>query len=374
MKNPDYHILLYDPDPETLDTYSYYLSCRAFQIQEASDLKSLEREVIRRVFPLFIFALRKDDKREREILELFTKKQDRGNLIFIVQQKEPDLILSLIRFRPFDILVEPITENILTVKALEAFKEITKVDIPEMVSGATEIGNRRAADRLGAETIYTAYDELFSRLIVIAEYRDNLTANHIKRVGYFSSLVAMHMGLSEELQDMLFYAAQLHDIGKLVVPEAILFKKGRLTKRETEIVRNHSLLGARLLAGSSSPILKMAEEIALSHHERWDGTGYPSGLSGEDIPLSARIVAIADVYDSLRAKRPYKRACSHAEACKIIKEGDRQTRPEHFDPQVLKTFLKLERSIERIYTESMSMPTTTQTQDLVSLLRRLFHE
>ncbi len=374
MKNPDYHILLYDPDPEKLDTHSYYLSCRAFQVQEVSDLKSLEREIIRRVFPLFIFALRNDGKSEREVLELFTKKQNRGNLIFIVQEKEPDLILSLIRYRPYDILVEPLTEQGLTVRALEAFKDVTKMDISEMIGATMEIGSRRATDRLGAETIYSAYDELFSRLIVIAEYRDNLTANHIKRVGYFSSLVAMHMGLSEELQDMLFYAAQLHDIGKLVVPEAILFKKGRLTKRETEIVRNHSLLGARLLAGSSSPILKMAEEIALNHHERWDGTGYPSGLSGEDIPISARIVAISDVYDSLRAKRPYKRACSHEEACEIIKNGDRQTRPEHFDPRVLKTFLKLEKSIERIYTESMSMPSTGQTQDLVSLLRRLFHE
>ncbi|RMG04931.1 MAG: hypothetical protein D6726_02370, partial [Nitrospirae bacterium] len=105
MKNPDYHILLYDPDPEKLDTHSYYLSCRAFQVQEVSDLKSLEREIIRRVFPLFIFALRNDGKSEREVLELFTKKQNRGNLIFIVQEKEPDLILSLIRYRPYDILV-----------------------------------------------------------------------------------------------------------------------------------------------------------------------------------------------------------------------------------------------------------------------------
>ncbi len=369
----DYDLLLYDTDAAMLDEYSYILSCRAFCLREASRIKDAEREILRSEFPIFLICLRSFGKREEKLLSLFKSKSGKRLLLVILPEKDPDLILKLIGYHPHDILVEPLTEKTLAEKVGNAFEEITGfsrsgMDAPERLQ------RRKKEERVPVETIYQAYDELFNRLIVIAEYRDNLTANHIKRVGYYSSLIAMHLGFDEELQDMIFYAAQLHDIGKLVVPDSVLFKKGRLTKRETEIVRNHSALGARLLEGSSSPILKMAEDIAMNHHERWDGSGYPRGLKGEEIPMVARIVAISDVYDSLRTRRPYKKACTHKEACETIMSGDRQTRPEHFDPEVLETFLRLEKSIERIYTESVNTSESREHQDLVMLLRRLFHE
>jgi HD-GYP domain-containing protein (c-di-GMP phosphodiesterase class II) len=170
-----------------------------------------------------------------------------------------------------------------------------------------------------------------------AELHDEVTGNHIVRVNEYAYALARRIGRPRAWCNEIRYSAQLHDVGKMSVDVAVLKKKGRLTEAEWEEMRRHPTYGYEILR--TSPRLGMAADIARCHHEKWDGTGYPAGLRGGAIPLAARIVAVADVYDALRAARPYKPGFSHEEACRIILEGDERIDPKaHFDPQILAAF------------------------------------
>lgn len=199
--------------------------------------------------------------------------------------------------------------------------------------------------------LQAGYIDTIHRLTLAAEYKDVETGNHIKRVGYYTRIIAEAMGLDSQFCENIFYAAPMHDIGKVAIPDAILLKAGALTAAEFTIVKTHSEIGAKILEGSDSPYLEMAVDIARSHHERWNGTGYPQGLVGEAIPLSARIMSITDQYDALRSKRIYKPAFAHEQAVSIITKGDGRTLPEHFDPEVLHCFEKSLRSFDEIFSD-----------------------
>jgi HD-GYP domain-containing protein (c-di-GMP phosphodiesterase class II) len=181
-----------------------------------------------------------------------------------------------------------------------------------------------------------------------AELHDEVTGNHIVRVNEYSYALARTAGLPRAWCDEIRYSAQLHDVGKMSVDAAVLKKKGKLDEAEWEEMRRHPTYGFEILR--VSPRLIMAADIARCHHEKWDGTGYPARLKGEDIPLSARIVAIADIYDALRSSRPYKEGFSHDEACRIILEGDDRIDPrQHFDPELLAAFARDPEEMGRIW-------------------------
>lgn len=180
------------------------------------------------------------------------------------------------------------------------------------------------------------------------EAAEEQTGKHILRVNRYAGALAANIGLSAEFVDTMSYSAQMHDVGKIKIPVAILLKPGELTGEEMELMRQHPVYGEEILG--DSPRLKIAREVAIAHHENWDGTGYPYGLKGEQIPLPGRIVKIADVYDALRSKRSYKEPISHAEAVRIFKEGDERIDPQaHFDPALLATFFKIEQMFEKIF-------------------------
>lgn len=179
--------------------------------------------------------------------------------------------------------------------------------------------------------------EIMKRLALAAEYRDYETGQHTQRVGNMSAMLAEEMGLPQEQIELIRQAAPLHDVGKIGISDTILLKPGKLTFTEFEQIKAHTIIGGRILTGSAFPLLQTAEQIALYHHERWDGTGYPHGLKGEKIPLVGRIVALADVFDALTNERPYKRAWSLEEAAtEIIRQRGRQ-----FDPAVVDAFVNL---------------------------------
>jgi HD-GYP domain-containing protein (c-di-GMP phosphodiesterase class II) len=177
--------------------------------------------------------------------------------------------------------------------------------------------------------------QVIQRLALAVEYRDDETGDHTHRVGDMAADIAVELGMSVDEVVLLRQAAPLHDVGKIGIPDSILLKPGRLTDAEFAEMKRHTTFGAEMLADGQGPLLEMAERIALAHHERWDGTGYPLGLSGDDIPLVGRIVAIADVYDALTHSRPYKEAWEPAHAIAEIRaQAGRQ-----FDPQVVRAFL-----------------------------------
>lgn len=187
------------------------------------------------------------------------------------------------------------------------------------------------------EELQKAKLEILQLLGRAAEYRDDITGRHTFRVGRLAGLIASHLDLSNEHVDMIRMAAPLHDIGKIGIPDEILLKPGRFEPHEFERMKVHTIIGASILEESSFPLLQLAGVIARSHHEKWDGSGYPDGLKGEEIPLEARIVALADYYDALTHERPYKRSWSPQETITEIKKQS----GIHFDPNIVEIFLTL---------------------------------
>ncbi len=180
-----------------------------------------------------------------------------------------------------------------------------------------------------------------------AEGKDDVTGHHIKRVNLYSEFIASKLDMSDDFIHKIAIAAQMHDVGKILIPDAILNKPSLLTDEEYDIIKNHTVFGENVIGESDH--LVIASKIARHHHERYDGTGYPDGLKGENIPKEARIVALADVYDALRSVRSYKKGFTHKEACDIIINGDGRVEPAHFDPNVLSIFTKNHQVFEDIF-------------------------
>lgn len=186
------------------------------------------------------------------------------------------------------------------------------------------------------EALHATRLQVVQRLGMAAEYRDEETGYHILRMSHICALLAKEIGWSEDQCDLILNASPMHDIGKIGIPDAILLKPGRFEPDEWDVMKEHAAIGARLLEGDENDLLRMAREIALTHHEKWDGSGYPNGLSGKAIPLSGRIAALADVFDALTSVRPYKKAWTVEAAVDLIKENS----GKHFDPVLVEVFLR----------------------------------
>ena len=195
----------------------------------------------------------------------------------------------------------------------------------------TTITNLKQAN----SAIQDAYRDTIHRLVLASEYKDKETGNHITRMSRYSSLLASKLGFSNQDVEAIGYAAPMHDVGKIGIPDSIILKNGMLTEGEFRIIKTHTTIGAVILEHSRASVLQTARIIALSHHERWDGTGYPNGLSKDQIPLSARIVSLSDAFDALTSRRPYKSPYPVEVACKIIS----YEREHHFDPKIVDVFL-----------------------------------
>lgn len=229
-------------------------------------------------------------------------------------------------------------EEILTMLAGQAGVAIENAHLYEQVRKATE------------DTIF--------RLAAAAEYKDRDTASHLIRMSKYSALIAKSLGYSKEYCENLELASPMHDIGKLGVPDAVLVKPGKLNESEWLEMKKHPLYGAEILKDSESELIQMSQRIALCHHEKFDGSGYPAGLKGEEIPMEARIVALADVFDALTSKRVYKEKFSIEETLRIIREGA----GKHFDPKVIDAFEKILPEIIEVMHKYQDAPEEIQKQ------------
>ena len=250
-------------------------------------------------------------------------------IIMVTSTNDQRLRLDAINAGATDFLSKPFdrTELLARVRNLLALRkaQIDLADRAQWLAREVESATRYLVER---------EQEVIWRLARAIEYRDGDTGEHVSRVAVICQLIARGMGLSDERCRMIYLAAPLHDVGKIAIADAILSKPGKLTPEEMAIMRQHVIIGARILENGSSDLIRTAELIALSHHERWDGTGYPDKLSGADIPIEARIVAIADVFDALCSARPYKQAWPIAKArAEIVSLSG-----SHFDPDCVAAF------------------------------------
>jgi putative two-component system response regulator len=197
--------------------------------------------------------------------------------------------------------------------------------------------------------------EIIRRLGRAAEFKDNETGLHVIRMGHYCRLIADGIGASSDWTELLFNAAPMHDVGKIGIPDRILLKPGKLDADEWAIMKTHPELGAQIIGEHPSEILQLSREIALTHHEKWDGSGYPNGHAGEDIPLAGRICAIADVFDALTTERPYKQAWPVEKAVGLLSEEAGR----HFDPTLIPVFLEMlpaALEIKEAYAEEQALP------------------
>ncbi len=259
-----------------------------------------------------------------------------------------------------DFLTKPIDQEELMMRIrnhlkIKEFHDFLK-NYNETLEARVEKRTRELHDALlslqaGIDKLKSSYIDTIRRLVVAAEYKDADTGTHIKRLGSLAGELAAALGMDEAFVDTIYHATSMHDIGKVSVPDRILLKDGPLNPEEWEILKAHTVTGARILHGSESQYLQMAERIALTHHERWDGSGYPNGLAGAEIPIEGRVVNICDQYDALRSRRPYKPALGHNAALAIIRDGDGRTEPGHFDPRVHESFLGNSERMRALYEE-----------------------
>lgn len=254
--------------------------------------------------------------------------------------------LEAVQAGAIDYIGKPLDEMELRIRVAAVLQAKEKAD--EIRRYQTDLNQmveeRTLALRAALMQVKEASLDVVNRLCAAAEFKDSETALHLMRMSNYCGLLAAALGLPAHEVEIIRHASPMHDIGKIGVPDAVLMKPGPLDDDEWRIMREHPLHGARILASPVTPLLVAAEEIARTHHERYDGTGYPQGLKGDAIPLFGRICAVADVYDALTSKRPYKEAFAEDKALAIMREG----RGNHFDPVVLDAFFAVLEDIRQV--------------------------
>lgn len=331
-------ILITDDDLWQQKLIEVILKDMGFHILTASDGEKALDLVAEHLPDVVLLDIQMPKKDGFEVLKQIKQNEATQGIqvVMVTGTEEAEARAKALEMGANDFLMKPVDKVLLKARIQSSVRLKAYYDHIKMyqlhLEAEVELKTRQLREAF--EQLKESAMETILRLARAAEYKDEDTGDHILRMSHSSEALAEGMGLDKDRCEMILYASPMHDVGKIGIPDRVLLKPDRLDPEEWEIMKNHTIIGARILEGSSSRIVQLAEIIALSHHEKWDGSGYPQGLKGTEIPIEGRIVAVADVFDALLSVRPYKKAFTPEQAIDIMKQG----RGSHFDPDVIDVF------------------------------------
>jgi putative two-component system response regulator len=344
-------ILVVDDDPYVLESISTLLRAFGFTVKTCDNANSAIQEIQRTTVDVVLTDIKMPVLTGVDLLGMIHKFDPQIPVILMTAYAELDVAVDAIKKVAFDFITKPYNADYLihTIEKAVKYSGLIQMerDYKKNLEETVRIRTHELSDAL--IKVKNMSREVITRLMVVAEYRDTTTGAHISRIGLYSKKVAEELSLNADFVEQLTFASSMHDLGKIGIPDNILLKAGPLTLDEYEFMKTHTTMGEKILSGSDFPAIQLAASVALSHHERFDGGGYPHGLKGDTIPIEGRIVMLADQYDALRSNRPYKNGFTHRETFDIITQGDDRTMPCHFDPAVLGAFKKLSSLFDDIF-------------------------
>ncbi|MFO0948318.1 MAG: response regulator [Planctomycetota bacterium] len=329
MKPLDANVLIVDDEPFIRDIIRRWLAKEGYRCVTASSGPEVLELLDKEHFDLLISDIRMPGMNGVELLSAVKSRHADVAVIMVTAVDDRNTANRTLDLGAYGYIIKPFDENEVLIQVSNALSRRSLTLASEAYEHMLENDVRERT-----EEIRRTQEEIVFRLVTASELRDDDTGSHIRRIGEYSAVLADKMGWDTYKVDEIRLAAAMHDVGKIGVPDSILLKPGKLTPDEWIVMKTHTTIGAQILEGSKIPILETAREIAMYHHERWDGSGYPHGLAGTAIPLSARIVAVADVYDALVCKRVYKPAMAEADAIAEMHKAN----GTHFDPAVFRYF------------------------------------
>ena len=359
------NILIVDDEEPIRRLLGYLLEPHGYKVALAGEAREARQRMESGSYALVLCDVNMPGESGMDLIRHILPQSPRTGVVMLTGLDSPVLANAALDMGAFGYVIKPFEANEVLINVANALRRrkleienaMHRENLEEVVRTRT-IALQQALEWLerSEKELRLSREETIQRLAIAAEYRDSSTAQHIQRMSHYCELLARRYGLSPERCDLIRTASPMHDIGKIGTPDHVLLKPGKFTPEEFKVITQHTEIGYRILAGSDSELLKVAALIAWTHHERFDGTGYPRGLKGETIPLEGRITAIADNFDALTTQRVYKPAYDFDHA----KELMLKERGKHFDPELLDIFFDSMEEITRIY-DQFADPTWLST-------------
>ena len=343
MKEPETTVILVvDDEASVARVVSRWLSAEGYECEQASGGREALEALRRREFALVVTDIMMPGMSGIELLEQVRNAFPETAVFMLTAVDDRKTATTALELGAYGYMIKPVEQNELLIsvtnvlerRRLTLLSKRYESELEEKVSEQTE-------------ELRTSREDISLRLMAAQQYRHDETGAHIRRLGLYAEAMARQMDKSIAESEMLRLAAPMHDVGKIGVPDAILLKPGKLTDEEFDTMKSHTTIGGRIMEGSKVPLVNVSRDIALSHHEKWDDSGYPQGLSGEDIPEFASIEAVLDVYDALSHDRVYRPAMPEEETLAVIAGA----RGAHFEPRLVDTFMDTLPELRRIRAE-----------------------